>query len=139
MLEINVNGQIKAIKTDLFAALDGWDMQRRFVEFAASTDPDVRRKYTMDVLAYAKVVAADGHEIPLSTPALIDNHLGTWQNLQTVFDEVLARNGINPNEHANKSHFWAKAGEEMAIAFIAEASKLIGPAMEMMAEQNKQG
>lgn len=139
MLELNVNGSIKTIKVDMFAALDGWDMQRRFVEFAASNDPGVRRQYTMDVLTYAKVIAADGGEIPLSTSALIDNHLGSWQNLQAVFDEVLVRNGINPNAHANQSHFWAKAGEEMAIAFIAEASKLIGPAMEMLAEQNKQG
>lgn len=122
------NGEEKEIKISMFAALDGWDLQNRFVEFASSTDNHIRRSYTMDILSYAKVVIGD-RELPLSTDALINNHLQTWQNIKSVFDEVLMRNGINPLTHAEKPHYWADAGAEMAVAFIAEAAKMIGPAM----------
>jgi len=71
-----------------------------------------------------------GMEIPLTTDALIDNHLQTWENIKAVFEEVLRLNGIDPKTHADKTHYWANAGAEMALAFIAEASKLMGPAME---------
>jgi hypothetical protein len=132
------NGSKKYIQITLFSALEGWEFQRRFVEFAASTDADVRRQYTMDVLKFATVVVGS-NEIPLSTSALIDNHLETWQNLKDVFEGVLAANGISPESHANQTHFWEKAGQEMAVAFIAEASKMIGPAMQLAEENAKQG
>lgn len=123
------NGDTKPIEVSLFAALDGWDIQARFLEFAASTDRKVRRDFTLEVLSYAKVIVGDT-KIPLKTDALIDNHLQTWQNIESVFEEVLVRNGIDPKVHADKTHYWANAGAEMAIAFIAEAAKLMGPAME---------
>jgi hypothetical protein len=122
------SGEEKKIKISMFPALDGWDLQNRFVEFASSTNGEVRRIYTMDVLSYAKVVV-NGGELPLSTDALIDNHLQTWQNVKSVFEEILAINGINPATHAEKPHYWADAGAEMATAFIAATASMIGPAM----------
>lgn len=122
------SGEKKSIKISMFAALDGWDIQAKFVEFAASTDRQVRREFTLEVLSYAKAMSGD-MEIPLITDALIDNHLQTWPNIESVFEEVLRINGINPKTHADKTHYWANAGAEMALAFIAEASNLIGPAM----------
>lgn len=135
MLELpSQTGQNKLIVIESFPALVGWDMQRRFVEFAASTDTNVRLQYTMDVLAYAKVILGDV-ELPLSTSSLIDNHLEKWENIQVVFEEVLRHNGIDPDTHANQPRFWAEAGAEMAVAFSAECIKLFGPAIEAAAMQ----
>lgn len=128
-IEIQVSGdQTKIIDIDLFDALTGWEMQRRFLEFAASRDGQYRRAYTLEVLRYAKVRNGD-KQIPLTTDALIDNHLQSWQNVEAVFQGVLLANGIDPKTHANKPDYWVDAGAEMAIAFVAEAIKLMGPAL----------
>ena len=127
-------GQNKLVIVETFPALVGWDMQRRFVEFAASTDPKIRLQYTMDVLSYAKVLVGE-NEIPLSTNSLIDNHLESWENIKTVFEEVLRTNGINPETHANQPNYWTEVGAQMAMAFCAECVKLFGPVLEMANKQ----
>lgn len=121
-------GEVKNIKIKLFDAMDGWVLQHRFIEFASSNDIQIRRQYTVDVLAYAVVVLDTSQEIPLTTDALIDNHLQTWQNVSEVFDEILKRNGIDPKTHADKPDYWAEAGSIMATHFVAECAKLMGPA-----------
>lgn len=123
------NGEIKNVDISLFAALDGWDIQAKFLEFAATTDRQIRRAFTLEVLSYARIIIGE-LSIPLTTDALIDNHLQTWQNIESVFHEILVLNGIDPKTHADKTHYWADAGAEMAVSFIAEAAKLMGPAME---------
>lgn len=124
-------GEVKTIQINQFPALDGWDIQQRFVEFAASHDKDHRKAFTIEVLGYASVVMAADRFLPLTTSAIIDNHLCSWQNVQTVFEEVLRQNGIDPSTHADQPHYWAKAGAEMATAFIAEVSQLMGPALQL--------
>lgn len=131
MLELTLpNGTQKLITISMFPALVGWDMQQRFMEFAATTDPEIRTKYTMDVLSFAKVISGE-NELPLATSALIDNHLGVWENIKIVFEAVLTLNGINPLTHADKPQFWSEAGEKMAVAFVAESIKLFGPAFKL--------
>jgi hypothetical protein len=126
------DGTQKDIFIGKFPAMDGWEIQQRFIEFAASSDKDFRRAYTLEVLTYAKVVQSADRMLPLTTDALIENHLGSWQNVQRVFEEVLLQNGIDPKTHADQPHYWAKAGNEMATAFIAEVSVLLGPAFQMI-------
>lgn len=139
MLEIQSRqGITKCVEVRHFSALDGWELQNNFKSFAASLDKEYRRAYTMEILSYATVVF-DGREIPLSTDALIDNHLEHWHNIQLVFEEVLRFNGIDPTTHADKPDYWAAAGAEMAVAFIAEASKLMGPGLEIIGRVNAQG
>ena len=123
---LSPSGEKLNIRLDKFAALDGWDLQRKFVEYAVSKDRDFRREYTLEVLSYATLLK-DGHEIPFSTDALIDNHLGSWQNIQTLFEAILLDNGIDPKTHADRPDYWSEAGAQMAIAFLAEATKLFGP------------
>lgn len=124
------DGKKKTVRIDPIPALDGWDIQARFVEFAASHDKDFRRSYTLEVLAYAAVDVAKGEFVPLKTSAVIDNHLGSWQNVERVFEEVLMQNGINPKTHADRPVFWEKAGAEMATSFIAEVTRIFGPAID---------
>lgn len=132
MLEIKTSTGVRNIRIGNFAALDGWDIQHRFLAFAASTDKVERRTYVMEVLSHSSVMINGASEpIPLNTVALINNHLETWPNIQAVFEATLRKNGIDPETHANKTRFWADAGEEMAMAFIAACSALIQPAMEM--------
>jgi len=122
-----------------FKALDGWEIQARYTAFCAShpsKDKAFRRDFTMEILSYVRVVKGD-QEYEMKTDALIDNHLGTWENIEMVFKETLKHNGIDPETHANRTNHWAEAGAELAIGFIAEASKLMGPAFGMVAEQNK--
>ena len=121
------SGEKKEVKIQLFSAMEGWTMQQRFIEFASSNDEALRREYTLDVLAFSKVVL-DGTDIPLTTDALIDNHLRHWLVVKDLFEEILRRNGINPETHADKPDYWADAGARMAVSFIAEAAKLMGPA-----------
>jgi hypothetical protein len=125
------NGEKKEIEIGQFPALDGWDIQARFVEFAASHDKDFRRAYTLEVLSYSAVVIASNNSIALKTSQVIDNHLGGWQNVERVFEETLIQNGIDPKTHADRPVFWEKAGAEMATAFLAEVTRLFGPAIEI--------
>lgn len=122
------SGEQREVKISLFQALDGWDIQNKFIDFASTQDRALRREFTLEILSYAQVMV-DGNGIPLSTDALIDNHLQTWTNVELVFNEVLMRNGINPQTHAEKPNYWTNAGAEMAIAFIAETTKLMAPAL----------
>jgi hypothetical protein len=135
MLEItNASGQKRLVKITRFAALDGWDIQQRFVDFAISRDKEFRKQFTLEIMRYSTVINGNV-EIPLVTDALVDNHLQSWQNVQLVFEAVLLDNGIDPKTHAERPHYWSNAGAEMAVSFIAEASKLFGPALEMIDRQ----
>jgi hypothetical protein len=134
-LEITLpNGEKRTVEISHFPALDGWDIQQRFVEFAASHDKAFRRAYTLEVLAYA-VAINKGARIELKTSAIIDNHLGDWHNVEAVFEAILKHNGIDPKTHADRPVFWEKAGAEMATSFLAEVTRAIGPAMEIIAKQ----
>lgn len=122
----NSKGQIKQVRIAKFTALEGWEIQRKFVDFASSTDNDYKKKFTMDILRYSAVVIED-RELPMITDALIDNHLETWQNVQVVFEQILLANGIDPATHATKPDYWTEAGEKMAAAFIAKTSEVLLP------------
>ncbi len=131
------DGGSRTIEVGLFPALDGWDIQQRFVEFAASHDKSFRRAYTLEVLSYATAVN-NGARIELKTDSIISNHLGDWKNVERVFEAVLENNGIDPKTHADRPVFWEKAGAEMATAFIAEVSRVMGPAIKLMSVIEKQ-
>lgn len=132
-MEITKNdGKKRNVIVNKFSALDGWDIQSDFVKFAASSDKDFRRAFTLRVLSYAKVMI-DTNEFPLITDAMIDNHLQKWENVEAVFNAVLLENGIEADTHAMKTRFWSDAGAEIAISFMAEVSSLIGPALKFNA------
>jgi len=138
MIEITLNdGSKRSVVIAKFAALDGWDIQEDYVRFLSSEDRAFRRQFTLEVLSYATVVLDSGQELPLSTNALIDNHLGSFQNVEAVFNGVLIENGIDPKAEAQRSSYWEKAGAELAIAFVAQASALIGPALNMVEANRK--
>src|ERR1700758_122048 len=99
MITINLpDGSSRQIKLSHFPAMDGWEIENKLLNFAASDDAAYRRAYTMRILGYATVVMGDT-ELPLATDDLIDNHLRTWQNVKNVFEEVLRFNGIEPRTH----------------------------------------
>lgn len=128
------DGSQVLVKVGLIDALDCWELQRGYTEFCITDDPKYRRAFTMNVLNYATVLIEDT-ELPLKTDALINNHLRDWKTLQDVFHEVLIKNGINPETHAKQPNYWSKVGAEMAVSFVAEASKLIGPAFALLEEK----
>jgi hypothetical protein len=130
---INASGQHRFVRIAKFAALDGWDIQQRFIDFAISRDKEVRKKFAIEILKYATVVNGE-QEIPLITNALVDNHLQSWQNVQIVFEAVLMENGIDPHTHANKPYYWSEAGTLMATAFIEHTAEFIAPALSVIAE-----
>jgi hypothetical protein len=130
MFEISTASGVKGIEIERFKALDGWEIQNKFISFAASSDKDFRRAFTLEVLSYATVIAPDGRLIPLSTSALIDNHLETWDNVKEVFEAVLKDNGIDPETHASRPDYWSDIGAQLAVSFLAQCATMIGPAME---------
>jgi hypothetical protein len=135
------DGEKRIIEISQFPALDGWDIQARFIEFAASHDKDFRRAYTLEVLTYAAVDVANGRGngeyVPLKTSAMVNNHLGSWQNVELVFEAILTHNGIDPKTHADRPMFWEKAGAEMATSFISEVSRILGPAINFASNQKE--
>ncbi len=136
-IELQTPIGLKVIDIAKFPAMDGWDLQEQFVRFAASTDREYRRQYTLEVLSYATVLMEDGGRLPLSTDALINNHLGSWENVRDVFEEVLRQNGINPKTHADRPAYWSEAGAQMATSFIAATTELLGPAFEILSKQRE--
>lgn len=132
-MQIETPHGTKEIRLSLFDALDGWEIQNNYIKFTASADKTFRRAYTLEVLGYATVVMGE-NDLPLSTDALIDNHLGTWQNVQKVFEAVLRNNGIDPETHADRDNYWSKVGAEIATAFLASCTRMIGPMMSHLAQ-----
>lgn len=135
-IEMPGDGGKRVVEIHQIPALDGWDIQQRFVEFAASHDKAFRRAYTLEVLAYATAINK-GARIDLKTSGVIDNHLGSWQNVERVFEAVLQHNGIDPKTHADRPVFWEKAGAEMATSFVAEVWRIMGPTIGLAAKQGE--
>ncbi|ABL96834.1 hypothetical protein BcepF1.103 [Burkholderia phage BcepF1] len=106
------------VDISLFPALVGWEMQNEFKVFAASEDKAYRRAFLFEVLKYAKALK-EGMEYELSTSALVENQLETWENIEAVFNGVLRANGIYPETHADNPSYWDKVGERVAISAMA--------------------
>lgn len=133
---ITKSGATKNIIISKFGAMEGWDIQQRFVEFAMSKDTAFRMAYTMQILSFAAVDIPGAEPIQLKTNAFIENHLEDWTGIKQVFETVLRENGIEPTTHAEREHYWAHAGGELATAFIVQATELLGPIM--AAQANKE-
>jgi hypothetical protein len=133
IIEIDVLGGKKEVEIGRFAALDGWEIQHKYKQFAINADKAFRRAFTMEVLSVCFVIV-NGNKIPLITDAVIDNHLESWPNIKTVFDATLRENGIDPETHADNPSYWAEVGNTMAIAFLAACNNLIEPALKHTAE-----
>lgn len=131
------DGKEKSFIINHFKALDGWDIQSRFIDYVRSNDRELKRAFTIEILSYAEVVLEEV-TLPMQTAELIQNHLVTWENIKQIFEAVLLTNGIDPDSHAEKAAYWDTVGKELAIAFIAEASKLIGPALNFAADINNE-
>lgn len=131
------DGTQTLVKVNPIAALDAWDIQHRYIDFCMSTDAIFRAKFTREILTHA-VVCLEEVELPLKTDALINNHLRTWMGVKQVFEGVLSANGIDPETHAEKPNYWSNAGAEMAVSFVAEASKLMAPALGMLEQKAKE-
>ena len=127
------NGTVKTVLLKHFPALDGWDIQDRYIKYVRSDDAAYKRAFTIEVLSYSEIVLEEMN-LPMITAEVIQNHLVTWQNIKQIFEAVLVHNGIDPESHAQKEQYWDHVGAQLAISFIAEASKLIGPAINLAAE-----
>lgn len=137
-IEVNYSGKTekKMIKANAFGAMEGWDLQRRFIDFRSSKDPDERKAFTAEVLGYASVLIGD-QELALSSTALIENHLVTWQNIKIVFEEVLRKNGIDPENHGDRPEYWAEAGGMLAFSFLTNCGNFIKPMIDRMGAEKE--
>ena len=122
------DGSKRTVEMSYFPALEGWNIQRDYVKFRHTDDNEFRTQFTMRVLSYCKVMNRD-QSFPMTTDAIIDNHLGSWENIKKVFDAILLMNGINPDAHAEQPLYWEKVGSAIAIEFLAQCENLIGPAL----------
>ena len=123
------NGEQRLITLKRFPAMDGWDIQHRYLEFVSTNDKQIRRSYTLEVLSYACVILGDT-PLPISTSAVVESHLQSWEAVDKVFRAVLLHNGIDPDTHADRPGYWESVGGELAVSFIAQATRLMGPALE---------
>lgn len=127
------DGTKRNILINHFPALVGWEIQEDYIAYVRSDNKELRKEFTIRVLSFAEVVLEEVN-LPLQTVAVIENHLVNWQNIKTIFEAVLRTNGIDPESHAEKSRYWDQVGQDLAVNFIAEASKLIGPALAFAAQ-----
>lgn len=140
MIEITTpDGRNATAIVNRFPALEGWEIQNDFIRFSVSDDKEFKKQFTLRVLSYVVLHFSGDHKVQLKTSALIDNHLGTWENLRDVFNAVLSENGIDPETHAvNQVNLWAqKFGDNAAISFYAKASELLAPAFAAMIPSQK--
>lgn len=129
------DGTKRVILIGRFPALDGWEIQEDYIKYVRSDDKEFRKEFTLRILKFAEVVLEETN-LSLQTVAVIENHLGNWQNIKQIFEAVLSENGIDPESHAEKARYWDIAGKELATAFIADVSKLMGPAFAMVETLN---
>jgi hypothetical protein len=121
MLEIETPAGIKKIAIQRFSALDGWDIHTHFTRFADSKERKDRRQYVFRVLSYARVLTnKKGVEIPLSTGALVDNHLYTAENVGKVFEAILSYNGMTPEQSAQLSDYKNTCANHMTTSFLTQ-------------------
>ena len=137
MLSIETPAGVKKIDIRHFSALDGWDIHTHFTRFADSKDRKDRRQYVFRILSYARIITdKKGVEIPLSTGALVDNHLYTAENVGKVFEAVLAYNGITPEQSAQLSDYKNVCANDMATSFLTEC---MGAMKQFVAFMTQQG
>jgi len=105
------NGEQRMIGLSRFPAMDGWDIQHRYLEFISTTDKQIRRAYTLEVLSYAHVIIGETH-LPISTSAVVESHLQSWSAVDKIFRAVLMHNGIDPDTHADRPGYWESVGGE---------------------------
>lgn len=120
------DGTVRRIIAGRFHALDSWRVRSEFVRFAYTEDPAFKKKFVLEVLSYATAVNGET-EMPLTTAALIDNHVQTPANIAAVLEFVLELNGIDPKTTELKNDYYANAAEEMATSFYAEIKMAYGP------------
>jgi hypothetical protein len=119
-MEIQTPIGAKTIELKRFSALDGWDIHTHFTRFADSKSHAERRQYVFRVLSYARVLIAGKNELPLSTGALVDNHLCSAENVGKVFEAVLQFNGIDPKQSAQVSDYRNAIANAMATSFLTQ-------------------
>lgn len=131
-IEIEQAGARITGKVRHFPALTGWEIRRQYREFLESKDSGFRMAFTVTVLSHAVITTTmDGQQedIRLSDPDTINRLLGSWQNVETVFNAVLGYNGIRADAAEAERRRWQVAGEDMAGSFLAAVSSMIGPAL----------
>ncbi len=125
----------RTVTLHVFPALIGFELNRRYrVDYRLSSDTYTRRAYTLAVLAYAEF---NGQR--LDTEKAVDSALESWRNVEKVFHAVLAHNEVDLQLEEEKARWFEFAGKELASTFIAEATQLISPLMELVAEQQVKG
>lgn len=132
MLVMMKDGSSRSIKLNMFGAMEGWHIKQMYQEVAMSPrDIEYREKFILTVLAKVDVII-NQKPMALTTMAMIDNHLQTWENVQEVLDEMLLFNGINPIHYEDHSKYWQQVGADMAISFVAAIQEVLSPAMQHM-------
>jgi hypothetical protein len=115
----------------VFPAFEGFELNRRYrTDYRLNSDSNVRAAYALDVLSHAEY---NGKR--LDSVTTVNAVCETWQNLETVFHAVLKFNGVDLELSEEKARWFDKAGAELAITFIAEATRLMVPFMKTIEEE----
>ena len=83
------DGTVKVVTFHVFPALLGFDIEQGYqTQYVEQSDRHTRRAFIASILAHAEL---DGQRLG-SEEAI--NTLGSWRNVEAVFNGVLAYNGI---------------------------------------------
>ncbi len=119
----------------VFPAFEGFELNRRYrTDYRLNSDSRTRAAYALQVLSYAQY-----KDVRLDSVETVNAICETWQNLETVFHAVLKFNGVDLELSEEKARWFDKAGQELAITFIAEATRLMVPFMKTIEEGDQSG
>ncbi len=119
----------------VFPAFEGFELNRRYrTDYRLNSDSRTRAAYALQVLSYAEYKGTR-----LDSVEAVNTICESWQNLETVFHAVLKFNGVDLELSEEKARWFDKAGQELAITFIAEATRLMVPFMKTIEEGDQSG
>jgi hypothetical protein len=125
----------RTVTLHVFPALTGFELNRRYrTDYRLSSDTHTRTTYALDVLTYAEF---NGKR--LDSEKAVNDALVTWQNLEKVFQAVLAYNDVDLELAEEKARWFEFAGKELAETFVAEAALMMGPLLKSMDQRAEQG
>lgn len=132
-MQVTMNdGTFRTINLTYFGAMEGLKIRQLYREVISSPrDTKFLEDFVKNVMGHVTVTVGQ-KEIPLSTTAMIDNHLQSWTNIETVLNAQLSHNSIVPYFHEEHSSYWNKVGADMAVSFMASVQQLINPALQAM-------
>lgn len=119
------DGRVAVLGT--FSALEGYEIKQKFIQAHDSRDYVFRRELLVQALSHVTIAG-----VPLFGEGAINAQCGDWSVATTLYDAVLAHNGITVDLiKREKQAEYEAIGADLGTGFIAEVCRIYGPLLEI--------